>query len=102
VKAEIRGRIGLRECDAAGDHNGRWEQRTLTLIGMRLVGRESRRLCVVNAEGRSGLADGLARGAGRFIRRERFTAAGSCYRMLPGCRERVRRGPNRAQYYKRS
>jgi len=47
------------------------------LIGVRLVGRECRRLCVVNAEGRGGLADGLARGAGRFMGRERFTAAGS-------------------------
>ena len=47
------------------------------LIGVRLVGRESRRLCVVNAKGRGGLADCLARGAGRFIRREGFAAAGS-------------------------
>ena len=47
------------------------------LIGVRLVGRESRRLYVVNAEGRGGLADGFARGAGRFIRRKRFTAAGN-------------------------
>jgi hypothetical protein len=72
------------------------------LIGVRLVGRESRCLCVVNAEGRAGLADGLARGAGRFIRRERFAAAGSWYRMLLGRRERVRRRPNRTQYDKRS
>ena len=49
----------------------------LMLIGMRLVDRESRRLCMVNAAGRGGLADGFARGAGRFIRRERFAAAGS-------------------------
>ena len=102
MKAEIRGRIGLSERDAADDHNGRWEQQTLMLIGVRLVGRESRRLCVVNAEGRGGLADGLARGAGRSVRRERFAAAGSGYRMLPGRRERVRRRPNRTQYYKRS
>jgi len=47
------------------------------LIGVRLVGRESRRLYVVNAEGRGGLADGFARGAGRSIRRERLAAAGS-------------------------
>jgi len=102
VKAEIRGRIGLRERDAAEDHNGRWERRTLMPIGVRLVGRESRRLCVVNAEGRGGLADGLARGGGRFRRRERFAAAGNWYRMLIGRRERVRRRPNHSQYYKRS
>jgi len=72
------------------------------LIGVRLVGRESRRLYVVNAEGRGGLADGLARGAGRFIRRKRFTAAGNWYRMLLERRERVRRRPKRTQCYKRS
>src|SRR5712691_11538144 len=71
------------------------------LIGVRLVGRESRRLCVVNAEGRGGLADGFAWGAGRFIRRERFTAAGSCYRMLLERRERMRRRPNRTEHDKR-
>ena len=102
MKAEIRGRIGLSERDAADDHHGRWEQQTLVLIGVRLVGRESRRLGVVNAEGRGGLADGLARGAGRFIRRERFAAAGSWYRMLAGRRERLRRRPGRTQRYKRS
>ena len=47
------------------------------LIGVRLVGRESRRLYVVNAKGRGGLADGLTRGAARFMRQERFAAAGS-------------------------
>src|SRR2546428_13907630 len=77
VKAEIRGRIGLSERDAADDHHGRWEQQTLMLIGVRLVGRERRRLCVVNAEGRGGVADGLPQGAGRFVRRERLAAAGS-------------------------
>ena len=46
-------------------------------IDVRLVGRESRCLCVMNAEGRGGLADGLARGAGRSRRRERFAAAAS-------------------------
>jgi len=77
VKAEIRGRIGLRERDAAVDYKGRWEQQALMLIRVRLVGRECRRLCVVNAEGRGGLADGLAQGAGRFVRRERLAAAGT-------------------------
>jgi hypothetical protein len=77
VKAQIRGRIGLRERDAADDHKGRWGQQKLMLIGVRLVGRESRCLCVVNDEGRGGLADGLARGAARFIRQERFAAAGN-------------------------
>ena len=72
------------------------------MIGLRLVGRESRRLCVVSTEGRGGLADGLARGGGRFMGRERFAAAGGGYRMLLGRRERVRRRPNRTQYYKRS
>src|SRR5437588_4534916 len=78
VKAQIRGRIGLLEHDAADEHNGRWKQQNLMLIGVRLVGRESRRLCVVNAEGRGRLADGFARGTGRFIRQERFAAARSC------------------------
>ena len=77
MKAQIRGRIGLREHDAADEHDGRWKQQNLMLIGVRLVGRESRRLCVVNAEGRGRLADSLARGTGLFIRQGRFAAAGS-------------------------
>jgi hypothetical protein len=77
VKAEIRGRIGLRERDAADDHNGRWEQQTLMPIGLWLVSRESRSLCVLNAEGRGGLTDGDAQGARGLIRRQRFAAAGS-------------------------
>jgi hypothetical protein len=77
VKAEIGGRIGLRKRDAAEDHNGRWEQQTLMLIGVRLVGRESRRLCVVNAEGRGGLAGDDAQGARRLMCRQRIVAAGS-------------------------
>ena len=46
-------------------------------IGVWLDGRESWRLCVVNAQSRRGLADGDAQGASRLICRERFAAAGS-------------------------